>query len=46
MWPPERVIIRPANAGERESVRVAQRALRVDETGEMDAATEAALRGV
>lgn len=45
MWPPERVIIRPANEDERESLRTAQRALRLDETGEMDQATEAALRG-
>lgn len=45
-WPPERVIIAPANEGEREAVRTAQRALTVDVTGEMDAATKAALRGV
>lgn len=46
MWPPERVVIRPANDAEREAVRIAQRALRVDETGDMDNATVAALRGV
>ncbi|TXS35077.1 peptidoglycan-binding protein [Streptomyces sp. t39] len=45
MWPPERVIIRPANEGEREAVRHAQRALRLDATGDMDDATVAALRG-
>lgn len=46
MWPPERVIIRPANEGEREAVRTAQRALGLDETGNMDEATLVKLRGV
>ncbi|MFD5107136.1 peptidoglycan-binding domain-containing protein [Streptomyces cinereoruber] len=46
MWPPNRVIIAPANASEREAVRTAQRALRLAETGEMDESTKAALRGV
>lgn len=46
MWPPDRVIIAPANEGERDAVRTAQRALRVPETGEMDETTKAALRGV
>lgn len=46
MWPPERVIIAPATEAEREAVRTAQRALRVPETGDMDAATKTALRGV
>lgn len=46
MWPPNRVIIAPANDGERDAVKTAQRALRVDETGAMDDATKAALRGV
>lgn len=46
MWPPDRVIIAPANEGERAAVRTAQRALRVDVTGDMDAATKTALRGV
>jgi hypothetical protein len=46
VWPPERVIIAPANEREREAVRTAQRALRVAETGDMDEATKAALRGV
>lgn len=45
MWPPERVIIRPANEAEREAVRTAQRALKLAETGEMDHATVASLRG-
>ncbi|MFF4019987.1 peptidoglycan-binding domain-containing protein [Streptomyces sp. NPDC001843] len=46
MWPPDRVIIAPANEGEREAVRTAQRALSLDVTGDMDAATKTALRGV
>lgn len=46
MWPPDRVIIAPANEGEHEAVRVAQRALGLDVTGDMDDATKAALRGV
>jgi hypothetical protein len=45
-WPPTRVIIAPANEGERDAVKTAQRALQLDETGDMDAATKAALRGV
>lgn len=45
-WPPQRVIIAPANEGEREAVRTAQRALGLDVTSEMDDATKAALRGV
>jgi peptidoglycan hydrolase-like protein with peptidoglycan-binding domain len=45
-WPPDRVIIAPANEGEREAVRTAQRALNLDVTGAMDDATKAALRGV
>lgn len=45
-WPPERVIIAPANEGEREAVRTAQRALGLNVTSEMDDATKAALRGV
>lgn len=46
MWPPERVIIAPANKAEHEAVKTAQRALRVTETGEMDEDTRRALRGV
>ncbi len=46
MWPPDRAIIAPANAGEHEAVRHAQRALGVDVTGSLDDATKAALRGV
>ena len=46
MWPPDRVIIAPANEAERQAVRSAQRALQVDVTGDMDDATRAALRGV
>jgi Putative peptidoglycan binding domain len=45
-WPPDRVIIAPANEGEREAVRTAQRALGLNVTGEMDEATKASLRGV
>lgn len=46
MWPPDRVIIAPANEGEREAVRTAQRALGIDVTGQLDDATKSALRGV
>ena len=46
MWPPERVIIRPANDAERDAVRTAQRALKLTPTGDMDEATIASLRGV
>jgi hypothetical protein len=45
-WMPRTVIIAPANEAEREAVRVAQRALRVDPSGEMDDATKRALRGI
>jgi hypothetical protein len=45
-WPPDRVIIAPANEDERAAVRSAQRALTLDVTGEMDDATKTALRGV
>lgn len=46
MWPPDRVIIAPANEGEREAVRTAQRALGLPVSGEMDDATKRALRAV
>lgn len=46
MWPPDRVIIAPANEGERDAVRTAQRALRLNVTGAMDEATKASLRAV
>ncbi|MFF6988347.1 peptidoglycan-binding protein [Streptomyces sp. NPDC010273] len=46
MWPPNRVIIAPANEGEREAVRTAQRALGLNVTGAMDEPTRASLRGV
>lgn len=45
-WPPTRVIIAPANEGEREAVRTAQRALDLVVTGNMDEPTRASLRGV
>lgn len=41
----DRDIVSPANDAERSAVRVAQRALRAPETGEMDTATRTALRG-
>lgn len=44
-WPPDRAIIVPANENEREAMRIAQRALRLDVTGLMDEATRASLRG-
>lgn len=43
-WFP-REIIAPASDAEKDAVRVAQRALRLDPTGEMNEATRAALRG-
>lgn len=43
-WFP-REIYAPANEAEREAVRVAQRALRLVPTGEMDEPTRASLRG-
>lgn len=46
MWPPERDIISPASEAEREAVRIAQRALRLAPTGELDEPTRASLRGV
>jgi hypothetical protein len=46
MWPPDRVIIAPANEAEREAVRTAQRALSLDVNGQLDDTTKSALRGV
>ncbi|MEW1547520.1 peptidoglycan-binding domain-containing protein [Streptomyces tsukubensis] len=46
MWPPDRVIIAPANESEHDAVRHAQRALRLIPTGDMDEPTKSALRGV
>lgn len=43
-WFPREVYV-PANETEREAVRVAQRALRLVPTGEMDESTRASLRG-
>lgn len=43
-WLP-REIVTPVSEEEREAVRCAQRALRLDTTGEMDEATRSALRG-
>lgn len=44
-WLP-RDIIAPASAAEKDAVRVAQRAMRVEPTGEMDTATKTSLRGI
>lgn len=44
VWFP-RDIITPVSEAERDAVRVAQRALRLTPTGEMDEATRASLRG-
>jgi hypothetical protein len=44
-WLP-RDIVAPANEAERDAVRVAQRAVRLHPSGEMDIATKSALRGV
>lgn len=41
----KRNVIRPANDFERECVKRAQRVLRLEETGDMDEATVAHLRG-
>lgn len=43
-WFP-RDIVSPANEGEREAVRIAQRTLRLSPTGDMDESTKASLRG-
>lgn len=45
-WPPARDIIAPASEAEREAVRIAQRALGLADTGELDEPTQASLRGV
>lgn len=42
-WP--RPITAPANEAERDAVRVAQRALRLNPTGNLDEPTRASLRG-
>lgn len=42
----ERDIVAPANEAERDAVRVAQRALRLRSSGEMDVATKSGLRGI
>lgn len=41
----ERDIVAPASEAEKTALRVAQRALRVSPTGDMDRATKTALRG-
>lgn len=43
-WFPREILI-PASEAEREAVRIAQRALRLVPTGEMDEPTRASLRG-
>lgn len=44
-WLP-RTVIAPASNEEFEAVRIAQRALRLDPTGELDDTTRASLRGL
>lgn len=46
MWPPERDVISPVSPGEHEAVRIAQRALNLVPTGDLDEPTRASLRGV
>lgn len=45
-WPPRRDIIAPVSEVEHEAVRIAQRALGLIPTGELDEPTRASLRGV
>jgi hypothetical protein len=46
MWPPERDVIAPVSEAEHAAVRIAQRALGLAPTGELDEPTRASLRGV
>lgn len=46
MWPPERDIVAPVSNAEHAAVRIAQRALGLAPTGELDEPTRASLRGV
>lgn len=46
MWPPERDIVAPVSPSEHEAVRVAQRALNLVPSGDLDEPTRASLRGV
>lgn len=45
-WPPERDVLAPVTPSEHEAVRIAQRALGLALTGELDDPTKASLRGV
>lgn len=45
-WPPERDIVAPVSDAEHAAVRIAQRALGLAPTGELDEPTRASLRGV
>lgn len=45
-WPPERDIVAPVSEAEHASVRIAQRALGLAPTGELDEPTRAHLRGM
>jgi len=45
-WPPERDIVAPVSDVEHDAVRVAQRALGLVPTGDLDEPTRASLRGV
>lgn len=45
-WPPGRDVIAPVSEAEKDAVRIAQRALGLTPTGELDEPTKASLRGV
>ncbi len=45
-WPPSRDIVAPVSDAEHEAVRIAQRALGLVPTGDLDEPTRASLRGV
>jgi hypothetical protein len=46
VWPPERDVVAPVSEAEHAAVRIAQRALGLNPTGELDEPTRASLRGV
>jgi hypothetical protein len=46
VWPPKRDIVAPVSDAEHAAVRIAQRALGLAPTGELDEPTRACLRGV
>lgn len=45
-WPPERDIVAPVSDAEHAAVRIAQRALGLAPTGELDEPTQSHLRGI